>query len=68
MYAIREVVQMKVSVKTMMGETLQTLELAHKEFKTGSRGYHGQGKVTVDGRKYQLNIMAVEVGSKPKTK
>lgn len=59
---------MKVAIKSILGEILQTLELAPKEFKTGSRGYHGQGKVTMEGKKYQLNIMAVEVGSKPKTK
>jgi len=42
-----------------------TLEMDEKTFKTGSRGFHGVGKMLVAGRKYQLNILAIEVGSKP---
>ena len=57
---------MKATIKNPMGETLITLELDAKTFSTGSRGYRGQGKVTMDGKKFQVQIQAVEVGSKPK--
>ena len=35
------------------------------KFKTGSKGYHAQGKLEIDGKRYQCNILLVEVGSKP---
>ena len=57
---------MKATFRDETGETLITLEMEAKTFSTGSRGYRGQGKVTMDGRKYQLQVQAVEVGSKPK--
>lgn len=37
-----------------------------KNFKTGSRGYHAQGKMQVGDKNYQVNILCVEIGSKPK--
>ena len=40
--------------------------LMEKEFRTGSRGFHAQGKVVLDKTRYQLNFMLVEIGSKPK--
>jgi hypothetical protein len=39
-----------------------------KDFKTGSRGYHAQGKMMSGGKNYQINILCVEIGSKPKDK
>jgi hypothetical protein len=42
--------------------------LDKKDFKTGSRGYHGTGKMEAGGKKYQINIQVVEIGSKPKEK
>jgi hypothetical protein len=42
--------------------------IAKKDFKTGSRGYHAQGKMQVGGKGYQINILCVEIGSKPKEK
>ncbi len=44
----------------------QSFTLNKKDFKTGSRGYHAQGKMMAGGKKYQINILCVEVGSKPK--
>ena len=46
----------------------QNFLLDKKDFKTGSRGYHGQGKMTAGGKNYQINILCVEIGSKPKEK
>lgn len=41
--------------------------LNEKTFSTGSRGYHAQGKMRLgDGRRYQINVLCVEIGSKPK--
>lgn len=45
----------------------QTLIAGEKTFSTGSIGYHGTGKVILDGKKYQVNVQLVEVGSKPKS-
>ena len=41
---------------------------SEKNFKTGSRGFHAQGKMQVGDKNYQINILAVEIGSKPKEK
>jgi hypothetical protein len=45
----------------------QNFILDKKDFKTGSRGYYGTGKMVAGGKKYQISIQAVEIGSKPKT-
>lgn len=38
-----------------------------KQFKTGSRGFYGQGKVEgTDGRRFQVSVNIVEIGSKGK--
>jgi hypothetical protein len=44
----------------------QNFILDKKDFKTGSRGYYGTGKMVVAGKKYQISIQVVEIGSKPK--
>ena len=44
----------------------QNFILDKKDFKTGSKGYYGQGKMVAGGKKYQINIQVVEIGSKPK--
>ena len=44
----------------------QTFVLSKKNFKTGSRGFHAQGKMQVGDKNYQINILCVEIGSKPK--
>ena len=46
----------------------QTFVLSKKSFKTGSRGFHAQGKMQVADKNYQINILCVEIGSKPKEK
>ena len=46
----------------------QSFILAKKDFKTGSRGYHAQGKMQIGEKGYQINILCVEIGSKPKEK
>jgi hypothetical protein len=46
----------------------QSFVLGKKDFKTGSRGYHAQGKMQVGEKSYQINVLCVEIGSKPKEK
>jgi hypothetical protein len=35
-----------------------------KDFKTGSKGYFTSGKVEVEGKRYQVQVQMVEIGSK----
>jgi hypothetical protein len=51
----------------LIGEKMNFI-LSKKDFKTGSRGYHAQGKMMAGGKNYQINILCVEIGSKPKEK
>jgi hypothetical protein len=46
----------------------QVFSLSKKDFRTGSRGFYGQGKMMAGGKNYQVNIQCVEIGSKPKEK
>lgn len=49
-------------------KTLASFELTKKQFKTGSRGFHAQGKMELNGKRYQANFLLVEIGSKPAKK
>jgi hypothetical protein len=44
----------------------QDFILDKKDFRTGSKGYFGTGKMVAGGKKYQISIQCVEIGSKPK--
>jgi len=46
----------------------QSFILGKKDFKTGSKGYHANGKMMAGGKNYQINILCVEIGSKQKEK
>ena len=46
----------------------QSFILGKKNFKTGSKGYHAQGKMIAGEKNYQITILCVEIGSKPKEK
>ncbi len=56
---------MATEVMVLVGE--DTLVAGTKNFKTGSRGFFGTGKVVVDGVRYQAQVQLVEIGSKPVT-
>lgn len=58
---------MKIIVKfeTEDGTSIGQIEANQKDFKTGSRGFHGQGKVELQGKRYQTQVQMVEIGSKP---
>lgn len=53
------VTEMKVD-----GKLIGALTANAKEFKTGSRGFYGQGKIEIDGKRYQVQIQLIEIGSK----
>jgi hypothetical protein len=44
----------------------QNFIIDKKDFKTGSKGYYGTGKMVAGGKRYQISIQVVEIGSKPK--
>jgi hypothetical protein len=44
----------------------QPFILNEKIFSTGSKGFHGHGKMQIGEKNYQVNIQLVEIGSKPK--
>jgi len=46
----------------------QPFILNEKVFSTGSKGFHGHGKMMIGEKNYQVNIQLVEIGSKPKDK
>lgn len=51
-------------LKTGEGQLLSTLSVTPKNFKTGSRGFYANGKLEIDGKRYQVQIQLVEIGSK----
>ena len=53
-----------VEIKTEDSKPVSVLVAAPKNFKAGSRGYHGQGKIEIDGKRYQTQVQLVEIGSK----
>jgi len=57
-----------MSGQNILAKAAATIEMAPCQFKTGSTGYRGQGKVIEDGAKYQVQVIAVKVGSKPNSK
>jgi len=53
-------------LKTNTGELLSVLTVAPKEFKTGSKGFYANTKCEIEGKRYQVQIQLVEIGSKSK--
>jgi hypothetical protein len=50
--------------QNILSKAAATVEMRPASFKTGSTGFRGQGKVIEGGAKYQVQIIAVRVGSK----
>ena len=53
-----------MSGQNILSKASATVEMRPTTFKTGSDGFRGQGKVIEDGQKYQVQVIAVRVGSK----
>jgi hypothetical protein len=51
-------------LKTDEGKPLAIFTVSPKEFKTGSKGFYANGKTEIDGKRYQVQIQLVEIGSK----
>jgi hypothetical protein len=49
------------------GQVVGLMTADPKEFKTGSKGYYGNGKITIGEKRFQVQVQLVEIGSKPKT-
>ena len=54
-------------LKSDKGELLNIMTATPKEFKTGSKGFYANGKLEIEGKRYQVQIQLVEIGSKNKT-
>lgn len=50
--------------QNILGKAAIVIQMQPTKFKTGSDGFRGQGKVIEGGEKYQVQVMAVRVGSK----
>ncbi len=48
------------------GQVVGMMMAEEKTFKTGSRGFYGNGKVAIGEKRYQVQVQLVEIGSKPK--
>jgi len=59
---------MEAVIRDDQGQIRQVTRLDPKNFKTGSKGFYGNGKVNLNGGRYQINFMLVEIGSKKKGK
>lgn len=57
-----------IDLKSPDGTSLGVLTAAPKDFKTGSKGFFGNGKLEIEGKRYQAQIRLVEIGSKPPKK
>lgn len=51
-------------IKDEQGETIGKLVLNPKDFKTGSKGFYANDKLTIGGKRYQAQCQLVEIGSK----
>ena len=51
-------------IKDETGQTLGKIVANPKTFSSGSRGYHGQAKLEIAGKRYQAQVQLVEIGSK----
>lgn len=57
-----------VEFKSENGQSIGVMTAAPKDFKTGSKGFYGQSKFEIDGRRYQVQVQMVEIGSKERAK
>lgn len=46
------------------GKVIGEVMASEKQFKTGSRGFFGMSKLEIDGKRYQVQVQLVEIGSK----
>lgn len=49
-------------MRTEEGESVGIITLAPKTFNSGKPGYFGQAKLTIGGRRHQVQVQAVRIG------
>ena len=54
--------------QAILQKAAMVLQMQPTKFSTGSDGFRGQGKVTDNGDKYQVQVIAVRCHSKPEAK
>ncbi len=54
-------------LKLDTGQSVTVIALPPKDFKTGSQGFYGNGKIEINGKRYQVQVQIVEIGSKNKS-
>ena len=52
------------TVRDDNGQSLGVIVLGEKVFRSGSVGFHGQGKAEIAGKRHQVQVQAVQIGSK----
>jgi len=57
-----------IEFKADSGQSIGVMTAAPKQFKTGSRGFYGQSKFEYEGKRYQVQVQLVEIGSKERAK
>ena len=55
------------TIRTDDGKAIGIVVLKEKHFRTGSIGFFGTAKVEIEGRRHQVQVQAVEIGSKAKS-
>jgi hypothetical protein len=55
-------------LKQQGGEMVAVLTVPAKDFKTGSKGFFGSTKAEIEGKRYQIQIQVIEIGSKKAAK
>ncbi len=54
-------------LKDDQNRPLGLLAAMPKEFRTGSKGFFASGKIVIEGKRYQVQVQLVEIGSKATT-
>ena len=54
--------------EAIVQKAAMTIQMKPATFSTGSDGYRGQGKVVDGDARYQVQVIAVRIGSKPNGK
>ncbi len=52
------------NLKTDNNLPVAEMHVLPKQFKTGSRGFYANQKIEIDGKRYQIQVQIVEIGSK----
>ena len=52
------------TIRDDSGVALGIIVLSEHAFSTGSKGFFGAGKIEIDGKRHQVQVQLVEIGSK----